>query len=148
MSGPPYSYGTVSRQRLDQCHQYLQILFDEVIRDVDIIILEGHRTKAVQNRYFDEGRSKVRWPNSKHNSKPSMAVDYAPYPVDWNRLDRFTWVGGQLKSTWERLKRERRVEGYLRFGFDWDGDGDITDHTFMDYPHVELHLPDDGSRMA
>lgn len=143
-----YSYGKKSRQRLEQCHPYLQVLFHEAIKYLDLIILEGHRSKAKQNRLFDEGKSKVRWPNSRHNSKPSMAVDYAPYPVDWNKIERFGWAAGFLRGIWEMLKVRGDVEGELRFGADWDRDGDITDHTFMDWPHVELHLPDDGIRIA
>ena len=72
-------YGSASRGRLSTCCQELQDIFDEVIKDVDCSILEGHREEDRQNTLFDQGRSQVRWPNGKHNSNPSDAVDAAPW---------------------------------------------------------------------
>ena len=36
------------------------------------------------------------WPDSKHNSIPSLAVDLAPYPIDWSDLYRFHELAGRM----------------------------------------------------
>jgi len=81
---------------------------------------------------FHKGLSKLEWPNSKHNSLPSRAIDVAPYPIDWKDIARFTQLIGAYKGVALML-------GYrIRCGCDWDQDGDIRDQTFMDYPHIEI----------
>ncbi len=42
-------------------------------------------------------RSKIRWPDGKHNTVPSSAVDVTPYPVVWdNRKRQFLFAGYAL----------------------------------------------------
>lgn len=79
-----------------------------------------------------EGRSKTKWPDSKHNSNPSMGIDVAPYPIDWNDIKRFYHFGGFVQSRAESLGIK------LRWGGDWDSDRDLNDQTFMDLVHFEL----------
>ena len=76
-------FGRKSKERLASCDPKLQKLFNEVIKHVDCSVLEGHRGKERQNKFYDEGKSKVRYPNGRHNANPSLAVDVTPYPVDW-----------------------------------------------------------------
>lgn len=54
--------------------------------------MEGHRDEDRQNKLFEEGKTKVKWPDSKHNTSPSKASDSAPYPLDWR-------CEGELKSS-------------------------------------------------
>jgi|AntRauTorcE11897_2_1112592.scaffolds.fasta_scaffold00046_43 peptidoglycan L-alanyl-D-glutamate endopeptidase CwlK len=127
-----YKFGPTSQRRLDTCHPKLQEILNEAIKHVDFSVLCGHRNEADQTTAFQSENSKVQWPNSKHNSMPSRAVDIAPYPIDWEDLKRFAHLGGLIRGI-------AVVKGIkLRFGFDWDVDGDITDHKFMDWPHIEL----------
>lgn len=77
------SFSARSRAKLDTCDKRLQDLFNKVIVSRDCTILEGHRNEALQNKAFEEGNSKVEYPNSKHNKTPSQAVDVMPYPIDW-----------------------------------------------------------------
>ena len=70
-----------SKQRLETCHRDLRTLFGNVIQDFDCTIVCGHRDKPEQDKAFAEGKSKLQYPNSKHNSNPSMAVLSIPY--DW-----------------------------------------------------------------
>lgn len=70
-----------SLNKLNQCHPDLQKVFLEVVKVFDCSIIEGYRTKEDQDSAFYSGRSKVKWPNGKHNKFPSMAVDVWPYPV-------------------------------------------------------------------
>jgi hypothetical protein len=127
-----YKFGKSSRARLDTCDPKLQDILEEAIKYMDFTVLCGHRSKADQDAAVHEGRSKVSYPNSKHNSNPSKAVDVAPYPIDWNNTERFAMLQGLVKG----IAMMKGIK--IRSGIDWDGDGDITDHSFMDYPHFEL----------
>ena len=77
-------FGRKSRERLATCDEDLQDLFNEVIKYVDCSVIEGHRSKERQNKLYEEGKTKVRYPNGRHNASPSRAADVVPYPVDWD----------------------------------------------------------------
>lgn len=99
--------------RLARAHQKLLDLGH------DHSILEGRRSRDDQNRKHAHGRSRVRWPDSKHNCATplegvprhewpedadglSKAVDSAPYVADLNGPGR----GG---NPWPDSATERRV---------------------------------------
>lgn len=127
-----YSYGTTSRKRLDTCDPDLQRIFDEVIKHIDVAITEGERGKELQNKYFAEGKSKLRYPEGKHNKTPSQAVDAIPYPVDWKDKERF------IRFAYFVMGIAAGMDIELRWGGDWDRDFDLEDQRFNDYPHFEL----------
>ena len=87
-------YSNRSKSRLATCDQKLQDVFNEVIKHVDCSILEGLRGKERQNDLFNKGRTKVKYPNGRHNASPSKAVDVTPYPVDWEDRERQTLFAG------------------------------------------------------
>ena len=74
------SFGKTSRSKLETCAQEIQDVLNEAIKHYDFSVIDGHRDMERQNVYFNEGKSQVRWPNSRHNSYPSQAVDIIPYP--------------------------------------------------------------------
>ena len=123
-------FSKVSRERLDTCHDLLQILMTDVLEEMDISILCGHRTAAEQNRAYEDGFSKVQFPNSKHNSLPSMAVDVAPFPVRWNDTARWKKLGEVVWKCWLRLPISERAGYRLVWGGDWK--------LFKDSPHFEI----------
>lgn len=125
-------FSTTSSTRLESCDPRLRSLLEAVVAHYDCTILEGHRDQETQDRYFKKGRSRVRWPDGMHNSRPSMAVDVAPYPVDWDDKQRFYLFSGYVLGT------ARQMGIRLRWGGDWDGDWDIADQTFNDLVHFEL----------
>ena len=129
-----FKYGKSSVKRLNSCEPKLQLLMKRVLEKskVDISILCGHRNEEDQNAAVREKKSKVSFPNSKHNSFPSRAVDVAPYPIDWKNIERFHDLATLILDTAEEMEIE------LRWGGDWDMDGDTTDQTFNDLPHFEL----------
>ena len=131
-----YSFGSSSQARLDTCHPLIQEILNVAIQYIDFSVICGHRTEVDQNAAFNAVPqvSKVAWPDSKHNSIPSVACDVAPYPIDWDNIARFAYLMGVIKG----IALERGID--IRTGNDWDGDGDITDHKFMDWPHFELML--------
>lgn len=121
-----------SEAKLSTCHADLQRLVREVARHFDISVLVGFRTEKEQEAAFAAGTSKQQWPSSPHNKLPALAVDIAPYPIDWEDLRRFYYLGGFVVATAQRLGIP------LRWGGDWNGNFDIKDQNFNDLPHFEL----------
>ena len=125
-------FGKTSKRRLATCDEDLQELFQEVVKFFDCSILEGHRGEETQNKYFDEGKSQVKWPDGKHNSSPSTALDAAPYPIDWDDTDRFYYFAGFVKGV------AFNIGIPIRWGGDWDDDTDVKETKFKDLVHFEL----------
>ncbi|MAE22033.1 MAG: peptidase [Pseudomonas sp.] len=134
-----YRYGITSRNRLDTCHPDLKKIFNTLIEYDDVSILCGHRSEKEQDIAFRSGVTKVMWPNSKHNLQPSMAVDAAPYPIDWNDHKRFAVFAGRVLQVADELYSLGLIDYKIRWGGDWDRDGSTTDQTFNDLPHFELY---------
>ena len=125
-------YSKRSKERLASCDERLQEIFTEVIKHVDCSVLEGYRNKERQNKLYDEGRTKVKYPNGRHNISPSKAVDVTPYPVDWEDRERQTLFAGFVIGI-------ARGMGYrIRWGGDWDMDFKVMDNRFDDFPHFEI----------
>ena len=125
-------FGKSSNKRLQTCHSDLQKVFNKVIERVDCTIICGHRGESDQNKAFKENRSKVKYPDGRHNATPSNAVDVAPYPVDWEDLERFTLFAGYVLGIAESMGIR------LIWGNDWNGDFNTKDTNFKDYPHFEI----------
>ncbi len=124
-------FGRRSKKQLATCHPDLQMVLNEAIKFVDFSVLEGHRGEELQNKYYHEGKSKLKFPKGKHNQNPSLAVDIAPYPIDWKDLKRFGAVAFFIKG----IAASHGIE--LRLGADWNGDFKFTE-SFLDLPHIEL----------
>ncbi len=125
-------FGKRSAQRLDKCTPSLRRLFKRVVETYDCTILTGYRDRRAQNKAFDEGRSKLRWDSGKHNMLPSLAIDVAPWPVDWADTKRFYHFAGFVQAT------AKEMGIVLRWGGDWDRDYDLNDQSFMDLVHFEV----------
>lgn len=132
------SFGSLSKDRLSTCHPDLQAVMNELIKYVDITIICGHRDKEEQEEAYFSNRSKVRWPNSKHNSLPSMAVDIALYPIDWDDLHSFVHLSGRVLQIADQLLADGTITHKVVWGGDWDKDGKTKDTTFFDSPHFQL----------
>ena len=130
------SFGKNSRERLSQCDHKLQEVFNEVIKHIDCSVLEGIRSKEKQDRMFAEGKSKFKYPGSKHNvtaaNGKSIAVDVTPYPVDWKDRERQTLFAGFV------IGIAKGMDIKIRWGGDWDMDWEVNDNKFDDFPHFEL----------
>ena len=125
-------FGRKSRERLSSCDEKLQKVFNEVIKHVDCSVLEGHRSKDRQNKLYEEEKTKVKYPNGRHNRQPSSAVDVTPYPVDWKDRERQTLFAGFVIGVASQMGIN------LRWGGDWDQDFQVVDNRFDDFPHFEL----------
>ncbi len=93
---------------------------------------EGHRSETRQNKLLEEGKTKVAYPKGRHNSSPSLAVDVAPYPINWNDRERFHLFAGYV------LGMARRMGYTLRWGGDWNMNFEVGDNQFDDFPHFEI----------
>lgn len=119
-----YKFSKTSQEKLSTCHPNLQKILNIVINYYDFTVLEGHRSHERQQKLLAEGKTTLKV--SKHNKTPSMAVDIAPYPIDWNNTDRFKQLAKFIKCTAQALDIP------ITHGGDWK--------TFKDYPHFELKL--------
>lgn len=130
----PFHFSSTSKARLLTAASELQTLFNALLQDVDLAILEGHRDQATQDLYFATGKSKVRWPNGKHCTVPSEAIDACPCINGKATFDHALCVD----FGWLVLAKARELGIALRWGGDWDGDGDRSDQSFDDLVHFEL----------
>lgn len=129
------TWGPRSQKVYDTLSPNLQRLVVRLRDEVsDISLLFGHRDRETQNRFYEEGVSKLRYPDSKHNRYPSEAVDLQPFP----RPQSPEKLWGALGYIAGHAMRIAQEEGFsIRWGGDWDKDGDMTDQTFDDLFHIE-----------
>lgn len=123
-----------SLNKLSQCHPDLQRVMLEVIKVIDFTVIEGYRTKEDQDVRFYQGTSRVKWPNSKHNTFPSQAIDIWPWPVPRDakgELDSNSPKWNQLAAVVLEKAAELGVE--IEWGGNWT--------TIVDKPHYSLKKP-------
>lgn len=133
MMSRPGIYSQTSLQRLATCDPRLQAIMKDVIKVQDITIICGHRPNEEQAKLFANGDSKVPAGQSKHNRRPSHAVDIAPVPLRWRDTLGFVRLAGIVAAVAERHGVR------LRWGGNWDGDHHLlTDQTFDDLVHYEI----------
>ena len=156
-----YSYGRRSMQVIETLHPSYRPPLMDVIKIVDITMLEGLRIAARQNMLFESSATTVKYPDSAHNAlkegDPVFAFDAMPYTpgmpggVDW-RSDKELWAAIKRRDSkeaaeiLENIKRIRNAAGIiigvfhvhgipLINGADWNGDNQFNDHRFSDSPH-------------
>lgn len=98
---------------------------------LDLKLIQGHRTHE-QQAALPATVTQVKPGHSKHEAWPSLAVDMAIYPVRWKDEVMFGVLNGLVQS----IAVRRGVK--VRWGGDWDGDGDTLEHTLRDLDHWEL----------
>lgn len=144
-----FTFGHSSSKQLATCHPVLQEILKRAIlyTPMDFSILEGHRDEERQNRLKSEGKSKLSYPDSKHNKEDaagrpeSLAVDVAPYHASrphyrWNETEDFYFLAGFIIGIGSPYAKRQGFR--IRWGGDWDSDGDLHDQSFMDLGHLEL----------
>ena len=142
-----YKYGTGSNEKLDTCHPTLQLIAEEALAlsPYDITIIHGWRNMETQNALEADGKSTKRFPDSRHNktddpdviepARMSDALDFAPWVKDtiyWNDTHIFAVIAGCF------IAAAKQMGITLRWGGDWDSDGQTTDQTLLDWGHVEI----------
>lgn len=128
-------FGSTSLSRLGEADYRLRRICHRAIRVYDFTILETYRSYEQQQALLDADPPKTTLApgQSKHNQRPSLAIDIAPWPIDWNDPKRFIFLAGIMFT----CAAEEGVK--LRWGGNWDGDLIIIDdQSFDDLPHFEL----------
>lgn len=129
-------FGSTSKARLAGAHPLLQKLMNTAIARAtpaqDFTIMDAQRGRAEQELAFRRGNSKAHFGQSAHNWNPAVALDVAPYPIDFNDKQRFIDLAQKLILP---VAKELKIP--IRWGGDWNMDGSIADG--WDFPHYELH---------
>lgn len=93
----------VSEMRLNTCEDELIQICHRLANETDFIVTCGHRGKEDQEEAFNSGASKVHFPNSRHNSYPSEAVDIVPY---WKDEPHVRWGSKLEYEKYSNIKKE------------------------------------------
>jgi peptidoglycan L-alanyl-D-glutamate endopeptidase CwlK len=123
-----YKFGRKSKKRLKGVDHRLIKVLDELIKVMDVTIIEGLRSEERQKELLEKGATKVKY--SRHME--GKAVDLAPYPIDWENRDGFHYMGGMIRGIAHQLGLK------IRWGGDWNSDGDVKDNGFDDLVHIEI----------
>lgn len=126
------TFGDVSKASLAKCHPSLQLIANEAIKEIDFKVLDSTRGRDAQTRAFATGKSKAKFGQSAHNYVPAIAFDLFPAPYDWNNRDAFS----KLSVVIMRIAKAHGIP--LRWGGDWNMDGNKTTSDAWDMPHFEL----------
>lgn len=111
-------------------------VMDRVLHEVaDVSLIFGFRDQATQDYLFMTGKSQLAWPHSKHNRDPSLAVDFQPYPMP-KRKEKLWASLAYIASAAIQFAASEGVT--LRWGGDWNRNGDLTDQKFDDLFHLEI----------
>ena len=142
-----WTYGAGSRSKLETCHPHLVLVAELALKrsPYDITIVHGWRGEEIQNALFASGASTKRWPDSKHNASEddelerpetvSDALDFAPWvdgKIPWGETHIFACIAGCFFAAAAELGVQ------LRWGGDWDADGNTKEHKLQDWGHLEL----------
>lgn len=113
-----------SRQKLNICHSDLIRLIEAVAETERCAVICGFRGRYEQEKAYYTGKSKAKFGQSKHNLKPSHAVDVVPLPLDWNDIPAFEKLGEKIMAKADELGIK------IKWGKNFKG--------LADYPHFEL----------
>ena len=128
-----YYFSETSKRKLSECDEQLQRIAYVAIKGYGFTVVCGHRNKTDQNAAYTGGFSTKKFPNSKHNSKPSKAMDIIPDAGGWNAgRKQFILMIGMIKGIALNLGIKIRV------GIDFNSDNDLQNDNFIDSAHVEL----------
>jgi peptidoglycan LD-endopeptidase CwlK len=140
-----YKFSNKSKERLNTCHEDLRLIANIAIKrsQIDFGIAEGHRSVERQYDLYKAGLSKIDGVNKrgKHNYKPSLAFDIYAWVNGRSSYDQryIIFIAGVILAVAKELKEQGRIETELRWGGNWDGDGQIiNDQSFNDLVHFEI----------
>lgn len=113
-----------SMQKLNTCHSDLVKLIEAVAEIEKCAVICGFRGRYEQEKAYYSGKSKARFGQSKHNFKPSLAVDVVPLPLNWEDIPAFERLGEVIMKKAEELNIKIKWGKYFT--------------NLKDYPHFEL----------
>jgi peptidoglycan L-alanyl-D-glutamate endopeptidase CwlK len=138
-----FQFSKLSKSKLIGIHPKLVEVLEDVMKlqIMDFSVTEGLRTKERQEELFRTGKTKTM--NSMHIIQEDgygHAVDLYPSPLDMAKvkagnaqeISRFGVLAGVIKA----VAKQKGIK--VRWGGDWDNDGETLDHAFFDAMHMEL----------
>lgn len=128
--------GKTSIHRLQTCHKDLQALVMAVAAEEEVLVVCGARTKEEQAELLKKKLTKTL--DSKHCKTPSEAVDLMPLPLDWTDYPRIIKFGEKVMEIAKKLYDEGRIKSKIRWGGDFNMNGDWKDEKFRDFVHFEI----------
>ncbi len=136
---PVFSNRSISN--LVELHGDLQRILRAAIKQVDFVVLDAQRGRAEQEKAFHAGFSKAHFSESAHNYYPAVAFDICPYPISWEPA-KFREIA-KVIGYYDKRQGDGRglalsMKIPLRWGADWDMDGEWNDERFLDWGHWEL----------
>lgn len=121
-------FGAESLKNLEGVDPRLVKICNLAILVMDFKVVDGIRTLEEQRINYVRGKS---WTmNSKHLD--GLAVDLAPWPVDWQDNEMFCVLAGVMKAAAHTLGVK------LRWGGDWNRNNSTRDERNRDYGHFEI----------
>ena len=96
----------------------------------DFMVLEGVRTLERQRELVARGASKTL--RSRHLTGDAVDLVVWNDTIDWNDIAGYKAIGAAM------LQAAKELGVTLRWGADWDSDGDHYDESFVDWVHFEL----------
>lgn len=141
------SFGKGSTEKLKTLHPKLRLVVQKALDFgvMDFSVIDGIRTYEEQRELFLAKPPKTKLDGvtrkSKHQADEngfSQAVDLLPYPAEingvnvWSDSSRFHILAGLMYAAASELGV------VIRWGGDWDSDGNNKDSSFDDLPHFEL----------
>lgn len=136
-----YKFGAKSQEKLNGVNPDLVRVCQRALDFgvMDFSVIEGMRTAERQKELYREGKSQLDGITKLSKHQGGNAVDLLPYPSVvngvnvWNDKQRFCVLAGLMYAA-------ASIEGVsIRWGGDWDGDGNNADSSFWDAPHFELN---------
>lgn len=157
-----YKFGKRSNDNIKKAVKDLALVLHESLKhsDLDFGVSQTDRTIEKQQHYFDTKKSKINPKKytfeellkvAKHIVHPELeplarAADIYAY-ISGNKKEAFSthnlaFLAGVITSTANRLYSEGKITHLIRWGGNWDKDGEIiTDQRFQDLPHFETYIP-------
>lgn len=158
-----HSFGKASLVKLGTLHKDLQTVLNVAIQqcEVDFTITEGYRPPEKQFEYYKKGRklgTDGKWivvnpkgiitnvdgykVKGNHNYNPSLAVDIAVFvpnkPGLTYDLAHLSYIAGSIMRIADSLYEKGDITHKIRWGGDWNFNGDFSDSRLPDKPHFEL----------
>jgi peptidoglycan L-alanyl-D-glutamate endopeptidase CwlK len=136
-------FSKISLARLEGAHPLLQKVMHAAIEKYDFTVLQSQRGRADQEEAFRRGNTRAHFGQSAHNWDPAIALDVAPYPIDWSPsanwrfIDLNKVIGCFNPATGFGYGLAKEMKIPLRWGGDWHFSGKTGG--LVDLPHYELH---------
>ena len=132
-----YGFGAESRFNLESVDKRLvRVLYHALSYGLaDWSIIKGYRGKVEQDQAYLAGNSHAKWPDSKHNSNPSLAIDFIPFPFrGWDAKCDFVFVAAVI------LSAAKTLEVPCKWGGNWNKNNLIMEdkNWEIDLGHIEL----------